>query len=197
MSEPQRHRLRAVGSTPAPADLGADLVHVAKGDEAAFGRVYDAVSAAVFGLVRRVIRDPARAEEVTQEVFLQVWQSAHRFDPERGKGKSWILTLAHRRAVDAVRHDQAATDRDQKYDWTGGPDYDQVEEEVTTTLEHEQVRRCLGSLTDLQREAVGLAYYKGHTYADVAKLLGVNPATVKTRMRDGLIRLRDCMGVTA
>lgn len=196
--KPQRHRLRAVsGTTTAPADLGADLVQVARGDEAAFGRVYDAVGAAVFGLVRRVIRDPARAEEVTQEVFLQVWQSAHRFDPERGRGKSWILTLAHRRAVDAVRHDQAATDRDQKYDWSGGPDYDQVEEEATTNLEHEQVRRCLGSLTDLQREAVGLAYYKGHTYADVAKLLGVNPATVKTRMRDGLIRLRDCMGVTA
>ncbi|MFY0408263.1 ECF RNA polymerase sigma factor SigK [Solicola sp. PLA-1-18] len=188
--------LRAVADAP-PASLDDELVSTARGDEAAFARVFDAVGASVFGLVKRVIRDPSRAEEVSQEVFLQVWQSAHKFDPERGRAKSWILTLAHRRAVDAVRHDQAATDRDKKYDWTGGPDYDHVEEEVSTRLEHEQVRRCLTGLTELQREAVELAYYQGHTYADVARLLGVNPATIKTRMRDGLIRLRDCMGVAA
>ncbi|MDO9380127.1 MAG: ECF RNA polymerase sigma factor SigK [Nocardioidaceae bacterium] len=186
--------LRAVSDAPAPS-LDDDLISTARGDEASFARLYDAVGSSVYGLVRRVIRDPSRAEEVSQEVFLQVWQSSHKFDPARGKAKSWILTLAHRRAVDAVRHDQAATDRDKKYDWTGGPDYDQVEEEVSTRLEHEQVRRCLTGLTELQREAVELAYYQGHTYADVARLLSVNPATIKTRMRDGLIRLRDCMGV--
>jgi len=194
---PRRH-LRALSEPSGDiTDLALLLRSVARGDEAAFEQLFDEVGSSVYGLVRRVIRDPSRAEEVTQEVFLQVWQNAHRFDEARGKAKSWMLTLAHRRAVDAVRHDQAATNRDNKYDWTGGPDYDQVEEEVSTKLEHEQVRRCLSNLTELQRESVNLAYYKGYTYAEVADLLQVNPATVKTRMRDGLIRLRDCMGVSA
>ena len=187
--------LSSVAAPEEVADLGDLLTQVARGDEAAFAAVYDQMSSAVYGLACRVIRDPSRAEEISQEVFLQVWKTAARFDPERGRGKSWILTLAHRRAVDAVRHDQAATNRDRKYDWSGGPDYDQVEEEVSINLEHEQVRRCMSSLTDLQREAVHLAYYKGFTYAEVAKVLDANPATIKTRMRDGLVRLRDCMGV--
>lgn len=196
----QSQRESHLSSVAAPeevADLGDLLTRVARGDETAFAAVYDQMSSAVYGLARRVIRDPSRAEEISQEVFLQIWKTAARFDPERGQGKSWILTLAHRRAVDAVRHDQAATNRDRKYDWSGGPDYDQVEEEVTINLEHEQVRRCMDSLTDLQREAVHLAYYKGFTYAEVAKVLDANPATIKTRMRDGLVRLRDCMGVEA
>lgn len=198
MSQKQREsHLSSVTAPEHVAELGGLLTRVARGDEAAFAAMYDQMSPAVYGLARRVIRDPARAEEISQEVFLQIWKTAARFDPDRGQGKSWILTLAHRRAVDAVRHDQAATNRDRKYDWSGGPDYDQVEEEVTINLEHEQVRRCMGGLTDLQREAVHLAYYKGFTYAEVAKALDANPATVKTRMRDGLVRLRDCLGVVA
>ena len=172
-------------------------MRVGRGDENAFAEVYDALGSAVFGLARRVIRDPARAEEVAQEVFIQVWQSAARFDPARGNAKSWCLTLAHRRAVDAVRHDQAATNRENRYDWSSGPDFDEVEETVTITLEHEQVKRCLDGLTDLQREAVNLAYYQGYTYAEVATALDANTATIKTRMRDGIVRLRDCMGVSA
>ncbi|WP_049798157.1 ECF RNA polymerase sigma factor SigK [Aeromicrobium massiliense] len=193
--DPGPRSLRAVASdaTPSPDTL---LERVARGDEKAFAALYDELAPAVLGLVRRVLRDPARSEEVAQEVFLQVWQKAQRFDASRGRARTWVLTLAHRRAVDAVRHDQAASDRDRRYDWTG-PEHDQVVEEVTTRLEHEQVRRCLGSLTDLQREAVNLAYYRGYTYAEVASLLDANPATVKTRMRDGLIRLRDCLGVPA
>ncbi|MGH1562416.1 ECF RNA polymerase sigma factor SigK [Mumia sp. DW29H23] len=182
---------------PAADPVESLMARVARGDEDAFAAVYDALSGPVFGLVRRVLRDPVRSEEVTQEVFLQVWQKAPNFDAARGRAKTWVLTLAHRRAVDAVRHDQAAADRDARYDWSGGPAYDQVADEVTVRLEHEQVRRCLGTLTDLQREAVGLAYYQGHTYAQVAAILDANPATVKTRLRDGLIRLRDCLGVTA
>jgi len=196
LPDPGPRDLRAVATDPAPpADVL--LERVARGDEPAFASLYDELAPAVLGLVRRVLRDPARSEEVMQEVFLQVWQQAHRFDADRGRGKTWVLTLAHRRAVDAVRRDQAAADRDQRYDRARVPEHDEVVEEVTTRLEHEQVRRCLGSLTDLQREAVDLAYYRGYTYAEVASLLDANPATVKTRMRDGLIRLRDCLGVPA
>lgn len=176
-------------------DLNELLTRAGRGDEKAFGAVYDALGGSVYGMAKRVIRDPARAEEITQEVFIQIWQAAARFDSARGNAKSWILTIAHRRAVDAVRHDQAATNRENKYDWSSGPDFDEVAETVTISLEHEQVRRCLDSLTDLQREAVNLAYYQGFTYAEVAVTLSANPATVKTRMRDGLVRLRDCLGV--
>lgn len=185
-----------VASSGQGAHLETLLGDVARGDESAFSTLYDKMSPAVFGLARRVVRDPARAEEVAQEVFLQVWQTATRFDSDRGAAKTWILTLAHRRAVDVVRRDQSSSNREQRYDWRSGPDHDAVAEEVGTRLEHEQVRRCLGTLTDLQREAVTLAYYGGYTYAEVSTLLETNPATVKTRMRDGLIRLRDCLGVT-
>ena len=186
-----------VAGVSTSTDLADLLTRVARGDEAAFAAVYDSLGAAVYGLARRVIRDPARAEEVAQEVFLQVWQTAARFDPERGRAKSWVMTLAHRRAVDAVRHDQAASNRDKAYDWSSGPDYDEVSETVTVRLEHEQVRRCMDGLTELQREAIDLAYYKGYTYAECASLLDANPSTVKTRMRDGLVRLRDCLGVAS
>jgi len=188
-------RLRGLGGGGEPERLESLLNRVARGDEEAFSKLYDRIAAAVFGMARRVVRDPARAEEVAQEVFLQVWQGANRFDAERGSAKTWILTLAHRRAVDAVRRDQASTDREQRFDWSGGPDYDSVQEEVGTRLEHEQVRRCLQTLTDLQREAITLAYFGGYTYFEVSSLLEANTATVKTRMRDGLIRLRDCLGV--
>ena len=186
-----------VAGTRDVVDLSELLTQVARGDESAFAALYDHLGSSVYGLARRVIRDPARAEEVAQEVFLQVWQTAARFDPERGRAKSWVMTLAHRRAVDAVRHDQAATNRDKAYDWSAGPDFDVVNETVTVRLEHEQVRKCMEGLTDLQREAIDLAYYKGYTYAECATVLEANPATVKTRMRDGLVRLRDCLGVAS
>lgn len=190
-------RIAADPAYNAAPDLNDLLVRCGRGDEAAFADLYDATGSSVFGLARRVIRDPSRAEEVAQEVYIQVWQSASRFDPAKGTAKSWLLTLAHRRAVDAIRHDQAATNRENKYDWSSGPDFDEVEETVTITLEHEQVKRCLDGLTDLQREAVNLAYYQGYTYAEVATALDANTATIKTRMRDGIVRLRDCMGVEA
>ena len=106
--------------------------------------------------------------------------------------------MAHRRAVDRVRSAQSASDREVKVaqrDHT--PDYDVVLEQVESRLELEQVRRCLDSLTALQRQSVTLAYYGGHTYREVAEALEVPLGTVKTRMRDGLIRLRDCLGVDA
>ena len=170
---------------------------MARGSESAFEQVYDQVSAAVFGTVRRVLRDPAQSEEVTQEVFVEVWRTATRFDAQKGSARTWILMLAHRRAVDRVRSVQAGSDRE---DVVAARDqvraFDEVAEEVELRLEQQQVRRCLGTLTEVQRESVTLAFYGGYTYPEVAKLLGAPLGTVKTRMRDGLIRLRDCLGVT-
>ncbi|WP_035306332.1 sigma-70 family RNA polymerase sigma factor [Actinokineospora inagensis] len=179
-----------------PPDAEALLLLVARGDEGAFERLYDLVSGPVFGLVRRIVRDPAQSEEVTQEVLLELWRTAARFAPDRGSAMTWVLTLAHRRAVDRVRSAQAATDReDRAYRRDADRPFDEVAEQVSTRLEHEQVRRCLSSLTDLQRESVELAYYRGLTYREVAELLDTPLGTIKTRLRDGLIRLRDCLGV--
>ena len=174
------------------------LAAVAKGDQAAFTDLYDRVGGQVYGLVRRVLRDPAQSEEITQEVLLEVWKTASRFDRSRGTPQSWIMTMAHRRAVDRVRSEQSARNRDNKVGVreAGNAGYDEVAEEVEVRMEHQQVRQAMNSLTDLQREAVELAYYGGYTYREVADLLGAPLGTVKTRMRDGLIRLRDTLGVT-
>jgi RNA polymerase sigma-70 factor (ECF subfamily) len=178
------------------ASLEVLLGYVARGNQDAFSELYDRVSSQVFGVVRRVLRDPAQSEEVTQEVLVEVWRSASRFDPERGSATTWMLTIAHRRAVDRVRASQAAVDRDERAGRSAHrPAFDEVVEQVETRLEHEQVRQALSVLTDLQREAVTLAYYGGYSYREVSELLDVPLGTVKTRLRDGLIRLRDAMGV--
>ena len=177
-----------------PGDLGAQIRMVARGDVAAFDAVYDLLAASVFGIVMRVIRDPAQSEEVTQDVLLEVWRSASKFDAERGSATAWVMTLAHRRAVDRVRSVQKESERERRTAAADIP-YDEVAEAVESSLERERVRRCLGSLTELQRESVTLAYYGGYTYGQVASLLGVPTGTIKTRMRDALIRLRDCLGV--
>lgn len=171
------------------------LVRVARGDQQAFEELYVLVSGPVYGLVRRVVRDPAQSEEVAQEVLLELWRSAARFDPGRGSALSWVLTLAHRRAVDRVRSARAAGEREEREARrANGPAFDQVAEEVEAGLEREWVRRCLDRLTALQRQSVTLAYYEGYTYREVAERLSLPLGTVKTRMRDGLTRLRECLG---
>ncbi len=183
---------RAVGGGQDPANL---LARVARGDHAAFEAVYDQFVGPVYGLVRKILRDPAQSEEVAQEVLIEVWRAASRFDPARGSAAAWVMTIAHRRAVDRVRSENAAATREQKL--TPGPvTGDDVAELVETALDRQRVRRCLGTLTPLQAESVKLAYYGGYSYPQVAELLGVALGTVKTRIRDGLIRLRDCMEVT-
>ncbi|MFG3343599.1 ECF RNA polymerase sigma factor SigK [Streptomyces sp. NPDC048018] len=171
---------------------------VARGDKEAFSVLYEAVAPLVFGIVLKVVRDRAQSEEVAQEVMIELWRQAARYRPEAGGVTAWVATIAHRRAVDRVRSAQAATDREQsqaaREHHTA---FDEVAEQVETRLESEQVRRCLRGLTELQRQAVTLAYYQGLTYREVAEALRTPLPTVKTRMRDGLIRLRDCMGVTS
>ena len=177
----------------AAIDLDAALKRVAHGDQEAFTGLYDALGSSVYGLARRVIRDEHRAQDVSQEVFIQVWRLARRFDPARGSAKNWILTIAHRRAVDAVRHDQAARNRDAKHLSCDGPARNVVEEAAEASERRAEVRACMNTLSPLQKQALTMAYYDGHTYAEVARLLGANLSAVKTRMRDGMVRLRDCM----
>ncbi|MEV6269308.1 ECF RNA polymerase sigma factor SigK [Kribbella sp. NPDC051936] len=187
------------GSHPRSGGVGdGDLLALtATGDTAAFSALYDRVAPSVFGLVRRILRNPAQSEEVTQEVMIDVWRTASRYDAGRGSAHSWILTIAHRRAVDRVRSEQAAADRTEQVGArTAEVEFDQVADTVSTRLEAEQVRRCLDSLTELQRESIELAYYNGYTYPEVAQQLGAKLPTIKARMRDGLIRLRDCLGAT-
>jgi RNA polymerase sigma-70 factor, ECF subfamily len=182
------------GSPQRPDELGDLLALVARGDPDAYAAIYDRTAGQVLGIALSVVRDPAQSEEVAQEVLLDVWRWASRFDPERGSAAAWVMTLAHRRAVDRVRSEQKAAEREQRAA-SAEVAYDEVSEAVEARLDRERVRRCLGSLTELQRESVTLAYYGGYTYRQVAGLLGVAVGTVKTRMRDGLIRLRDCLGV--
>jgi len=194
---PEGRRLHAVVETgPTPASEDELLLATARGDQEAFAALYDRLAPLVHGIVRRVVRDPAQSEEVSQEVFVEIWRTAVRFDPDRGTARSWALTMAHRRAIDRVRSEQSARDRTERVaHGQHARDFDEVSERVEVGIEHEQVRSALGSLTDLQRQAVELAYYQGYTYREVAELLDTPLGTIKTRMRDGLIRLRDALGV--
>jgi RNA polymerase sigma-70 factor (ECF subfamily) len=178
----------------AGSDLAALLGQVARGEAGAFEAVCHRIDGPVYGTVRRVVRDPSQSEEVAQEVLVEVWRAASRFDASRGSAMAWVMMIAHRRAVDRVRSEQKSAERELRAA-SAVIAYDEVAETVEASLDRERVRRCLGSLTELQREAVTLAYYGGHTYRQVAGLLGVAAGTVSTRMRDGLIRLRDCLGV--
>lgn len=189
---------RGPDEADAPRSAESLLSDVARGDDSAFALLYDTLGRGVFGTCLGVLRDPDHAAEVAQEVWVEVWRTAARFDAGRGSARTWTLTLAHRRAVDRVRAVQAQRDRDQRVlDGSAEREFDVVADEVESALEQVRVRDCLGTLTPTQKQAVVLAYYGGRTYREVADELAAPLPTVKTRIRDGLLRLRDCLGVTS
>jgi RNA polymerase sigma-70 factor (ECF subfamily) len=181
----------------APAVTNEDLLgRVAVGDRAAFAELYDRTAPRVFGLVKRLLRDHAQSEEVTQEIFLVVWQSATRYEPGKGGALAWMLTMTHRRAVDRVRASQASRVRDTRVGIRDhSPAFDAVAEAAEIRIEGERVKDAMGRLTELQRQAVTLAYFGGYSHREVSEMLKVPIGTVKTRLRDGMIRLRDELGV--
>ena len=191
-------RDQEVESSGQPDSKETLLARIATGDEAAFGELYDEIAPRVLGLVRRLLIDHTQSEEVTQEIFLEIWQNAPRYEPSKGGATTWIFTMAHRRAVDRIRSSQAGRDRDVRIgirDYESA--YDNVAETVETTIENERVKKAMSQLTELQRQAITLAYYGGYSHSEVAERLEIPLGTVKTRLRDGMIRLRDALGVAS
>ena len=186
----------APSSDTTAGELAELLQRSSRGDEAAFAQVYDATSSRAYGLALRVVRNPAQAEEVVQEAYLDAWRSSSRYEPTRGSALGWLLTIVHRKAVDRVRSAEAATQRDAVYHReTQQVEHDQTAESAHASLEAQRVRGAVSTLTAVQREAVELAFFGGYTHTEVATMLDVPVGTAKTRIRDGLIRLRDAMGV--
>ena len=178
------------------SDLDALLRRVANGDRDAFAAVYDLTRTRVYGLVTRVLRDTGYSEETTQEIYLEVWRTASAYDSTRGSALAWLLTMAHRRAIDRVRSEQAGTQRESRYGATNvETPSDVVADSAIAGDERRRVTECLGALTDTQRECIELAYYGGLTYVEVSRRLAANLSTVKSRMRDALRGLRNCLDV--
>lgn len=194
MSEMKLRLLRSV-SDDGPPDLASVMRRVAKGDEDAFAELYDQISSMVYGVALRVVRNPAMAEEVAQEAFVEMWRVATRFDAGRGSVHGWASTIAHRKAVDRVRSEQARTDREDKdHIRDRETTADTVVETIERAEDRSEVHAALETLTEAQREAVTLAYFGGNTYREVAALLDTPEGTIKTRIRDGLIKMRDQLG---
>lgn len=190
---------RRVAEAPDVADLrdplGDFLDRAGRGDQSAFADLYDALAPLLHGIVLKVVRDPAQSEEVTQEAFIELWKLAPRYDASRGSVRAWATTVAHRRAIDRVRSEQSSRNRMEREEQIRPIQSSDVAEQVVANIEGTRVRKALERLTEMQRQAVELAYFGGHSYREVAVLLGVAEGTIKTRIRDGMIRLRDELGV--
>jgi RNA polymerase sigma-70 factor, ECF subfamily len=187
---------RAMTEPRDSANLDSLLRQVAHQDAEAFAALYDRTRARVYGLITRVLRDAGYSEETTQEVYLEVWRSAGAFDSAKGSALSWLMTMAHRRAVDRVRSEQSAGQRESRYGAaTVERPGDLVADAAIASDERRRVTACLDSLTDVQRQCIEMAYYGGLTYAEVSQRLSANLSTIKSRMRDALRGLRGCLGV--
>jgi RNA polymerase sigma-70 factor, ECF subfamily len=186
---------RRAEETSTEDPLGALLSRAGRGDQSAFAELYDSLAPLLHGVVLKVVRDPAQSEEVTQEAFIELWRLAPRYDATRGSVRSWAATLAHRRAIDRVRSEQASRERIEREGQKRPIQSSDVAEQVVANIDGIRVRRALERLTEIQRQAVELAYFGGHSYREVALLLDVAEGTIKTRIRDGMIRLRDELGV--
>jgi RNA polymerase sigma-70 factor (ECF subfamily) len=176
------------------ADPDALMARIAKGDEHAFAELYDELAPTVYGIVLRVVRDPAQSEEVTQEVFVELWRQAARYDAARGGVRGWAVTIAHRRAVDRVRSEQSLRDRQLRDAAAPAGAPDSPPDAVIDSLDRDRARQALTELSAAQRQALELAFFDGLTHVEIAEQLDVALGTVKTRIRDGLIRLRGLMG---
>ncbi len=171
------------------------VLRCASGDQQAVATLYDLTAAKVYGLALRVLKNSAHAEEVTQEIYVEAWQNSGTFRLGRGSGLAWLLTITHRRAVDRVRSAQAASRRDTAYglEALASSPVDPAEQALAT-IAADRVRDAMRGLTDLQRQALELAYFQGRTHSQVAAELDLPLGTVKTRIRDGLNRLRSVLG---
>jgi RNA polymerase sigma-70 factor (ECF subfamily) len=197
-SRSERHRDASGGREAEAAHLVNLMALCSRGHEDAFAELYSLTSARIYGIILRVLRSPDHAAEVTQEVYVEVWRQSARYSPDKGSVIAWMTTMAHRRAVDRVRSVSSEMARDERYAFHGGErEIDQVWDGVEQRLDIERVRRGMASLTAIQREALTLAYFGGYTQSQVAQLLKLPLGTVKTRIRDGLIGLRDALGVEA
>ncbi|HEY1370293.1 MAG TPA: sigma-70 family RNA polymerase sigma factor [Gaiellaceae bacterium] len=179
-----------------PRDLAhlsdeALVLLVARSDEVALGELYDRFGRVAYGLALRILRDEALAEDAVQDAFLAVWRTAARFMPEKGKASSWILTLAHRRAVDLVRREERR--RTEPLEGVEEAPDRAADETVWLRFERERVQAALRQLPDQQREALELAYYGGFTQSELAERLGQPIGTIKSRMFTGLSRLRELL----
>lgn len=179
------------------AELSQLMVAVAAGEVYAFARLYAGTSRHVHRLALRVLRCPEHAADVTQEVYLQVWQQAGRFDPAGGAVMPWLMTLTHRRAVDRVRRIVAGRRTQEKATGYAGATGDVVVETILARADAEDVRRAVAALSLLQRQALVMVYAEGRTAVQIAAALGAPLGTVKSRIRDGLINLRRAYGVPA
>jgi RNA polymerase sigma-70 factor, ECF subfamily len=176
------------------ADLVSLMQRVQRGDHAAFATLYDELAGAVFGTVKRVLRDPAMSEEVTQEVFVELWRTAVRFDPERASVSTWAITMARRRAVDRVRREQSQRDRIERSASHRPPEVDSTDDTVVASIEAERVARAVAELPVEQRVVIEMAFIDGESHGDIAARLDLPLGTVKGRIRLGLKKLGGKLG---